>query len=68
MATLMDHTQGKCACGHYHPKHEVNNPNIVEREWIDIWNWVASRRLMHGGSEMVWDEWVNLGAREPKAQ
>lgn len=64
----MDHTQGKCACGHYHPKHDHTNPNIIEREWIDVWNWVASRRLMSVGTAMDWESWINLGPREPKAQ
>jgi hypothetical protein len=65
MATLMDHTQGRCACGHYHPASQpTNTTNIVEREWIDIWNWVASRRLMHGAPKMEWDEWINRGPRE----
>jgi hypothetical protein len=69
MATLMDHTSGRCACGHYHPVSQPTNmTNIVEREWIDIWNWVASRRLMSVGADMNWDEWINRGPREPKAQ
>jgi hypothetical protein len=57
----MDHTAGKCPCGHYHPVSEHNNLNIVQQEWIDIWNWVASQRLFHAGGEMNWELWIQLG-------
>lgn len=58
MATV-NHTVGRCLCGHYHPKHEYNNPNIVEQEWANIWDWVSNPL-----NKVSWGTWIDLGPRE----
>lgn len=53
----VNHTAGRCLCGHYHPTNQpTNTTNIVGREWVDIYSWVTSSL-----NNVTWDFWVHQG-------
>lgn len=56
MATV-NHTEGKCGCGHYHPK-DASIAAVIDREWLETWTWATTAP---GAS---WGTWVDLGRSE----